>query len=117
MLYRNNYDRAASDKPSAAAAAADEEAPQKEEAEHGDVGARFVESVRLACSAAAVRPGSRGLSAFVIESGMSVGGVVLPPDGCLEAAFDLVRAAGGVSIADEVQVRGGVEDLGACVNV
>ena len=47
----------------------------------------------------------RGLSAFIVESGMSVAGVLLPPPGYLAASFAAVRAAGGVCICDEVQVR------------
>jgi len=35
---------------------------------------------------------------------MSVGGVVLPPAGCLPRAYDAVRRTGGLCIADEVQV-------------
>ena len=35
---------------------------------------------------------------------MSVGGVILPPQGYLARAYEHVRAAGGVCVADEVQV-------------
>jgi 4-aminobutyrate aminotransferase-like enzyme len=47
-------------------------------------------------------PGGR-VSAFFIESGMSVAGVILPPPGYLTECYALVRAAGGVCVADEVQ--------------
>ncbi len=45
----------------------------------------------------------RGLSAFMIESILSCGGQIVLPDGYLAEAYRLVRAAGGVCIADEVQ--------------
>lgn len=43
------------------------------------------------------------VDAFFIESGMSVAGVILPPDGYLEKCYAAVRAAGGMCVADEVQ--------------
>jgi len=43
------------------------------------------------------------VSAFFIESGMSVAGVVLPPAGYLSRCYEYVRAKGGVCVADEVQ--------------
>eukprot|EP01065_Artemidia_motanka_P005084 TRINITY_DN1241_c9_g1_i1.p1 TRINITY_DN1241_c9_g1~~TRINITY_DN1241_c9_g1_i1.p1 ORF type:complete len:531 (+),score=140.86 TRINITY_DN1241_c9_g1_i1:108-1595(+) len=43
------------------------------------------------------------VSAFFIESGMSVAGVILPPPGYLAKCYEYVRAAGGVCVADEVQ--------------
>lgn len=48
----------------------------------------------------------RGLSpaTFIAESISGCGGQVFFPEGYLEGAFEAVRAAGGVSIADEVQV-------------
>ena len=42
--------------------------------------------------------------AFICESIQGVGGQVVHPPGYLEAAYDFVRQAGGVCIADEVQV-------------
>lgn len=41
--------------------------------------------------------------AFIVESLQSVGGQIIYPRGWLATAFDAVRAAGGVAIADEVQ--------------
>jgi 4-aminobutyrate aminotransferase-like enzyme len=64
-----------------------------------DAGARYAEYVEAACAAA----GERGVCAFVIESGMSVAGVLLPPQGYLKRCYAAVRACGGVCIADEVQ--------------
>jgi alanine-glyoxylate transaminase / (R)-3-amino-2-methylpropionate-pyruvate transaminase len=43
------------------------------------------------------------VAAFVAESIQGVGGVVVFPDGYLKQAYEHVRAAGGVCIADEVQ--------------
>jgi alanine-glyoxylate transaminase/(R)-3-amino-2-methylpropionate-pyruvate transaminase len=43
------------------------------------------------------------VAAFIAESMQGVGGFVEFPDGYLKAAYEHVRAAGGVCIADEVQ--------------
>lgn len=45
-----------------------------------------------------------GPATFIAESISGCGGQVFFPEGYLAAAFEAVRAAGGVSIADEVQV-------------
>jgi len=44
------------------------------------------------------------IGAFLVETLMSCAGQVVPPPGYLDRAFGAVRAAGGVCIADEVQV-------------
>jgi 4-aminobutyrate aminotransferase-like enzyme/Ser/Thr protein kinase RdoA (MazF antagonist) len=41
---------------------------------------------------------------FICEPAMGCGGQIVFPDGFMKTAFDLVREAGGVCIADEVQV-------------
>ncbi len=46
----------------------------------------------------------RGVAAFFCESLLSCGGQIVLPDGYLQAAYAAVRAAGGVCVADEVQV-------------
>jgi 4-aminobutyrate aminotransferase-like enzyme/Ser/Thr protein kinase RdoA (MazF antagonist) len=46
----------------------------------------------------------RGLSAFIAESIVSCGGQIVLPDHYLKTAYEHVRKAGGVCIADEVQV-------------
>ena len=51
-----------------------------------------------------IEAGGRKPAAFICESMLGCGGQVLLPDSYLRAAFDHVRAAGGVCIADEVQV-------------
>ena len=43
------------------------------------------------------------LAGFIIDTIVSSGGVVSPPPGYLSAVADIVRDAGGVFIADEVQ--------------
>jgi 4-aminobutyrate aminotransferase-like enzyme len=45
----------------------------------------------------------RGVSGFICESILSCGGQILLPPGYLREAYRVVRAAGGVCIADEVQ--------------
>jgi 4-aminobutyrate aminotransferase-like enzyme len=52
----------------------------------------------------AIRQAGRRPAAFLAESILSCGGQVLPPPGYLAEAYRHVRAAGGVCIADEVQV-------------
>ncbi len=47
---------------------------------------------------------NRQLSAFIAESIVSCGGQIVPPDGYFSQVYKAVRAAGGVCIADEVQV-------------
>jgi len=44
------------------------------------------------------------MGAFMAESMIGCGGQIIPPDGYLEASYAAVREAGGVCIADEVQV-------------
>jgi len=46
----------------------------------------------------------RGVAAFIGESALGCGGQVILPAGYLKAVYGYVRAAGGVCIADEVQV-------------
>jgi len=50
-----------------------------------------------------VRSGGRGLAGFIAETCPSVGGQVVFPPGYLRDVYALVRNAGGVCIADEVQ--------------
>ncbi len=64
-----------------------------------DCGARYAEEVGRAVDALGGRP-----AGFLFESILSCGGQIVLPDGFLPGAFERVRAAGGVCIADEVQV-------------
>ena len=70
--------------------------------EDPDAGAKYAQSVAEAF-AAAESAGSPA-AAFFAESLLGCGGQVVPPPGYLARAFEHVRAAGGVCIADEVQV-------------
>ncbi len=66
-----------------------------------DAGALFAEDVRRCC-VDAERNG--GVAALMAEPLLGCGGQIVPPTGYLAAAFDHVRAAGGLCVADEVQV-------------
>jgi 4-aminobutyrate aminotransferase-like enzyme/Ser/Thr protein kinase RdoA (MazF antagonist) len=50
-----------------------------------------------------VRERGRGLCGYIAETCPSVGGQIMLPDGFLPEVYRLVRAAGGLAIADEVQ--------------
>jgi 4-aminobutyrate aminotransferase-like enzyme/Ser/Thr protein kinase RdoA (MazF antagonist) len=52
----------------------------------------------------AIEARGRGLAGYIAESLPSVGGQILLPPGYLAAVYERVRAAGGLCIADEVQV-------------
>ncbi|XP_055598182.1 alanine--glyoxylate aminotransferase 2-like [Uranotaenia lowii] len=45
-----------------------------------------------------------GIAAFIAESLQSCGGQIIPPKDYFKKVYQIVRAAGGVTIADEVQV-------------
>lgn len=45
----------------------------------------------------------KGIAGFICESVLSCGGQIVLPDGYLKQAYEFVREAGGVCIADEVQ--------------
>jgi 4-aminobutyrate aminotransferase-like enzyme/Ser/Thr protein kinase RdoA (MazF antagonist) len=51
-----------------------------------------------------VRQSGRAIAAFLAETLPSVGGQIVLPPGYLDAVYRAVRSAGGVTIADEVQV-------------
>ncbi len=67
-----------------------------------DAAERYVDHVRQAADELA-REG-RPAAFFLAESLAGCGGQIIPPEGFLPAAFDAIREAGGVAIADEVQV-------------
>ncbi len=51
----------------------------------------------------ALQARGKQLAGFIAESCPSVGGQIILPDGYLAAVYDFVHAAGGITIADEVQ--------------
>lgn len=51
-----------------------------------------------------VEQNGRGIAAYIAESLQSCGGQIFPPEGYFQRIYDIVRRAGGVCIADEVQV-------------
>lgn len=67
-----------------------------------DAGTKYAESVRACCNTAADQ--SLGIAGFISESMLGVGGQIVLPDGYLRACYEHARSAGGVCIADEVQV-------------
>jgi 4-aminobutyrate aminotransferase-like enzyme len=67
-----------------------------------DAGRAYADEVRK--SIAEIEKAGRKLGAFMAESLIGCGGQIIPAPGFLEGAAKAVRAAGGVFIADEVQV-------------
>ena len=67
-----------------------------------DAGKEYAEDVLRATEK--IREQGRGVAAFIFESLMGCGGQIIFPKGYLSEACKHVREAGGVCIADEVQV-------------
>ncbi len=67
-----------------------------------EIGIRYAGHVREALER--VRSQGRGIAAFFAESLPGVAGQIVFPDGYLAEAYRFVREAGGVCVADEVQV-------------
>ena len=67
-----------------------------------DAGAKYAEDVLAAINK--ITSSGNGVCAFVCEPLLGCGGQIIPPDGYLKHAFEHVRKAGGVCIADEVQI-------------
>jgi len=67
-----------------------------------DLGARYAQEIGK--QIAAVRAEGRGVAAFFCESVLSCAGQIVLPPGYLASAYEQVRAAGGLCVADEVQV-------------
>jgi 4-aminobutyrate aminotransferase-like enzyme/Ser/Thr protein kinase RdoA (MazF antagonist) len=74
-----------------------------------DAGTRYAEDVRRIV--AELQAAGRGPAAFIAEALFGNAGGIVLPDGYLREAYAAVRAAGGLAIADEVQV--GYGRLGA----
>jgi 4-aminobutyrate aminotransferase-like enzyme len=67
-----------------------------------EIGRRYAEEVRKTLHM--LRAGGKAPAAFFCESMLGCGGQIVLPRGYLAEAFALVRKAGGVCVADEVQV-------------
>jgi 4-aminobutyrate aminotransferase-like enzyme len=67
-----------------------------------EAGIKYARPVQKAV--AGIQEQGKGVAAFISESLMSCAGQIVFPDGYLQEAFFHVRKAGGVCIADEVQV-------------
>jgi 4-aminobutyrate aminotransferase-like enzyme/Ser/Thr protein kinase RdoA (MazF antagonist) len=67
-----------------------------------EVGPAYAEQVRQVLNL--MRAGGRHPAAFICESMLGCGGQIVLPDGYMAGAFQHVRDAGGVCIADEIQV-------------
>lgn len=63
---------------------------------------KYADHVREACDYYVKERGEK-VGAFIVEGGMSVAGVILPPSDYLRQCAEAVRSAGGLYIADEVQ--------------
>jgi len=67
-----------------------------------DAAERYAEHVAAAC--AAIAASGRKLAGLLAEPLIGCGGQIVPPTGWLQRCYDHVHAAGGLCIADEVQV-------------
>lgn len=67
-----------------------------------DAGARYAGHIDMIIDE--LKAKAKSPSGFIHESILSCGGQIVLPDGFLQKAYASVRAAGGVCIADEVQV-------------
>ncbi|MGB6153833.1 MAG: aminotransferase class III-fold pyridoxal phosphate-dependent enzyme [Pricia sp.] len=67
-----------------------------------NTGERYAEEVRLQIDV--IHKKGRGLGGLIVEPIISCGGQIELPEGFLAKAYELVRAAGGLCISDEVQV-------------
>lgn len=68
----------------------------------GEAGTRYAASIGEII--AALGRSSRAPAAFICESILGTGGQLVLPDGYLRAAYAIIREAGAVAIADEVQI-------------
>ena len=69
--------------------------------DQGDAATHYTQDAMKQVNAVAAE---RGIAGFIAESMLSCGGQIPLPDGYLANIYDTIRAAGGVCIADEVQV-------------
>ncbi|KAH8289465.1 hypothetical protein KR054_005788 [Drosophila jambulina] len=69
-----------------------------------DMAALYARPIEEICQRQLAKGHGHGVAAFIAESLQSCGGQILPPAGYFQAVYAAVRSAGGVCIADEVQV-------------
>jgi len=67
-----------------------------------DTGSSYAKHVRMQIDQ--IRSQGRNVAGFICESIISCGGQIELPEGYLKMAYEFVRSAGGICIADEVQV-------------
>jgi len=67
-----------------------------------DCGDRYIDEVITAVNN--IQDNDKKVSAFIAEALMGCGGQLILPEGFLQKAFELVKKAGGLCIADEVQI-------------
>ncbi|KAJ8971264.1 hypothetical protein NQ317_011623 [Molorchus minor] len=67
-----------------------------------DIGRLYADELKTMCQD--IQAQGKGVCAFIAESLVSCGGQVIPPKDYFAQVYEHVRAAGGVCIADEVQV-------------
>jgi 4-aminobutyrate aminotransferase-like enzyme/Ser/Thr protein kinase RdoA (MazF antagonist)/murein DD-endopeptidase MepM/ murein hydrolase activator NlpD len=66
-----------------------------------EAGSKYAHEVRHTIDA--IHDRGRSVCAYIAETCPSVGGQIIPPPGFLSEVYRVVRAAGGICIADEVQ--------------
>lgn len=69
---------------------------------NADMGTLYAQPIVEICERLQAK--GKGVAAFIAESLQSCGGQILPPAGYFQAAYEAVHNAGGLCIADEVQV-------------
>ncbi|XP_062139285.1 alanine--glyoxylate aminotransferase 2-like [Drosophila sulfurigaster albostrigata] len=69
---------------------------------NADLGLLYAQPIADICERQMAK--GEGVAAFIAESLQSCGGQILPPAGYFQRVYDAVHQAGGVCIADEVQV-------------
>jgi len=78
--------------------------PYRGEFGHGDEGAGAKFAQKVADQIREAEADGSPVAAFFVEALLGCGGQIVPPPGYLQAAFEHVRSAGAVCIADEVQI-------------
>ena len=69
---------------------------------HENTAEQYANHAKLAIET--IKKEGRNVACFIAESILSCGGQVMLPDGYLKAIYQMIRAEGGLCIADEVQV-------------